>query len=245
MINNLPIRLDYYQYAIETWQKIFGEIDFSKINSIVDLCPGWAPKIEIALLRTNFSGRLIAIDKSKENTDCFNKLFAPFESKFKVTTLNIDLFKRMNKLTNLERSSDLVIANHIIDDLIMDIFFRKNNFFKKEEVFENPKRMKNIWDEILKHEEIFNEAKDKIKKIIDKTVNLDGYFLMTQYLGYQENLYGLKGVCIKCKSIAEEIKNDLIFKGNYKEERNKISKAFENFDNPYFQKNDIWMIRKN
>jgi len=231
--------LDYYQYAAETWQQIFKTIDFSKIHKIIDLCPGWSPKIEMALLKTSFDGELIIIDKSIENIYFFKKLFEPFNSNFKVKTINKNLSE------GCKHKCDLIVANHIIDDLLLDLFFCKNNLNSwNESFFEKPEMMEKIWVKILEDKTIFEEAKMMFRKILLKMVNSGGYVFIAQYLGYQENLYGLKKIYLKCKLLIEDIKKNLIMENYFIEDKQLIEDAFKTMADPYFLKTDVVCLRK-
>jgi hypothetical protein len=245
MTKDLPMRLDYYQYAAETWQQIFKEIDFSKIHKIIDLCPGWSPKIEMALLKTSFSGKLVFVDKSIKNINNFQELFEPFVCKFMIETDHIDLFKNKKYLSKINHDFDLVVANHIIDDLILDLFFDKHGLrFSDKNFFEKPALMRKTWKEILKDKKIFKEAEVMFKKMLLNIVKPGGYVLITQYLGYQENLYGLEEVYLKCKSLVENTKKNLIKEKIFKEDNILIKKAFLKMSNPYFPKTDITCLCK-
>jgi len=82
------------------------------------------------------------------------------------------------------------------------------------------------------------------KKILIKMVNSNGYVFIAQYLGYQENLYGLKSIYLRCKSLIENTKKNLIEEKYFIEEKQLIEKAFLNMTNPYFSQTDIICLRK-
>lgn len=241
MIKTIPIRLDYYQYCTETWENIFAQFDFRKIKSIIDFCPGWSPKLELALLNTNFSGTLYAIDKSADNLDIFRSLIDPFPKKFTLKCLNADIVNLGDGFANL--SADLILANHIVDDMLMAEFLKGSH--SEIELFENQTLMQQAWLKILKQESCFLEIENKLREIIAKRLNPGGYLLLAQYLGYQENLYGLKNVYKKCKYIVDNLERDLCRTGEFTRESKLIEEAFHKIKNPYFPKNDLLCLRKN
>jgi len=236
MIKTIPIRLDYYQSATETWRKILGKLNFRKLKTVIDLCPGWSPKLELALLETDFSGILYAVDKSKDNLNILKSLIGPFPKKFIVRYMHADILNLSKVFTNL--SADLILANHIVDDMLLDNHLKGNR--SNIELFENPVLLRKTWLEISD----FTGIKDGLKRILASKLNPGGYLLLAQYLGYQENLYKLWGAYKKCKGVVDSLKTDLLKTGEFVEEKGIITSAFLEIKNPYFPKDDILCLRK-
>jgi hypothetical protein len=241
MIKTIPIRLDYYQYCVETWEKIFEQLDFQKIKTIIDFCPGWSPKLGLALLKTNFSGILYAIDESHENLNLFKSLIDPFPKKFCIKYISADIMNPGNKFQNL--SADLILANHIIDDMALGHFLKGKN--SKIELFENAVFMKQTWLEILKKKNNFRMIASKLRNTFTKLLNPNGYLLIAQYMGYQESLYGLEKVYTRCSSVIENIKKDFYRTKEFAEKEEILTSAFLKIKNPYFPKKDIFCFKKN
>lgn len=241
MIKNIPIRIDYYQYCTETWEAIFKEIDFSHINSIIDLCLGWSPKLELALIKTGFEGSVIVVDKSEINLEYFNLLLEPFSKKFKVTPVCLDILN-MRQLDKKKLKGDLILANHIIDDLILNYFLKEPD--KEKDVFENMELMRQTWDKILSQNGLIEEVYSKFKEVLLTITKKDSCVLIAQYPGYQENLYGLNKAYEVCFELLIKLKKDLIRSKLYNDEEKTITPAFAKLKNPYFPERNIICIKR-
>ncbi len=240
MINNLPIRLDYYQYCAETWREIFLSFNLQKIRSIIDLCPGWSPKIELALLQTKFDGTIIAIDKSQEALDCFHTLIDPFPKKFQVRVVKANI---LDNSPNFDRKTDMVVANHIFDDLLIDYFLGKQGKTNIN-VFQDRKYFEEIWEDILKEKNIEEIIFDKLKDLFLQLVNKNGYFIVAQYFGYQEKLYNLEKAYYLCRKIMKRVVSEFTRKEISYLRPMLIKNAFLKMKNPYFPEDDVICLQK-
>lgn len=230
-----PIRLDYYQYCVETWIEIFKQIDFLKVETVVDLCLGWAPKIELALLKTGFKGKLYAVDKSQDNLKAFLSLIDPFEKQYQIILKQANILEKNNLFKN---KADIIVANHIIDDLILNYYLKEKNI-KEDDLFFNIDLLKKSWLEISKNEIVLNKVCNQLTDFIVKIVNPKGSIIISQYPGYQEKLYGLDEAYIISKKLLKKLKHDLLFKHGFQENKSFIEKSFYKSSFPYFNKENV------
>jgi hypothetical protein len=237
MNKNIPVRLDYYQYCIETWEKLLNSIDLRDKSKIIDLCSGWSPKLELALIKTNFKGDVFIIDESKENLQCLLALISPFNKNYKIKPVLADLLKESCSI-----HADVVLANHIMDDLLISLYLKKRNL--KINPFESMILMKKIWKEMLIDKESFNKIFYRLRNFLYSVTNKSGYILIAQYCGYQENLYGLCLASQACKKLAKRITDSLVDSGDFVEEKELIKNAFKYLKNPYFAEKDIICLRR-
>lgn len=169
------------------WQKLLSVIPSGDLKDIVDLCPGYTPKIELGFFFLGFKGKISVLDidkKSIKNLLRFMKLFSP---KFKLNMIVKNLFG-----SHLPKYK-IVLGNHIIDDLVVYYFCKKQKislkrFYAEEKVAEE------VWKKILsdrKHN--VDEVSEKILEIINLVTRKSGYVLLTQYKSYSEKLFGVEG----------------------------------------------------
>jgi hypothetical protein len=184
-MHNLPIRLDYYQYCVETWQEILARVDFSSIHTILDLCPGWAPKIELALLSTTFKGTVYAVDLNREHLSIFHKLIDPFIKSFAVKTLERDILK-INTMKENYRA-DLIIGNHVLDDILIMGYCESENV-PYAEMLTNPAINNNTWEYLARKTHLTQKITSKLTSFIDCTLSDGGTLLLSQYPSYPEKL---------------------------------------------------------
>lgn len=88
---------------------------------VIDLCPGWAPKIELALMQAGFRGRVVAIDRSEESLTMLQEFLAVLQPSFTVVPVVEDVMGAPERPSHTAR---LVVANHVVDDLLVDRWVR-------------------------------------------------------------------------------------------------------------------------
>lgn len=180
--DQLPIRYDYYLDNAQTWAHILNHMS-PLPPTITELLPGWAPKIPLALTKTNFQGQYHAIDLDSQNLSLLQSLTNPLIKKFtiKTTTQNI--------LTSPIAPSEYIIMNHAIDDLIL--YYCLNQGTTANNPFNDIEKLNQIWIHTqLSSAEIEYLANLLAQNIID-ALKPQGKLLIAQYPGYQEKLYQL------------------------------------------------------
>lgn len=237
MIQKIPIRFDYYQYAIETWVEIFKEFEFKDVKNITDLCMGWAPKVELALIKTNFEGRLIAIDNSKKNMKILLNLINQFNFKYSIKTKCLNI---LNPVKNIK--TDILVANHIIDDLFLYLFL--GNEKKVYDLFSQPENLKKIWLKIINDKNIYQKIYDGLREFILNTLVDSGLLIIAQYTGYQEKLYNLEFASNFCKKFLQKLNDDLINNYRFISIEKPLTSAFNNFQDPYFMKDEVFILKR-
>lgn len=237
---NLPIRFDYYQYCVETWKKIFARFSQKKLQTITDLCPGWSPKIEIALFRTNYSGIVNIIDKVPGHIDTLVTLVRSFPINFKLKPVVTDL---LGPIITKIPPADLVVANHIIDDLLIDLY-QKTKKTSHNNIFEDPDTYLEICQKIIKSPNLQDTIIHKLQNRLLHLINPSGYLLITQYQGYQEKLYSQNHLHQFYFETTRKLVQKLISQNHFSVNRKLITPAFKNLPNPYFQPSEIFCLQK-
>jgi hypothetical protein len=240
-MKKLPlVRLDYYQYCVETWIEILKLIPFSKIDSIVDICCGWAPKIELALLETDFTGTVFALDKSKDNLSILKSLIDPFPKKFRIRYLVKDIVKNSPK--PLPVKPDLIIGNHILDDLFIDYYCHKSRL-SRDNLYLDIEEMSYIWKKIISSKKVRDEVLDRVLSFFIQNLKPQGILILTQYTGYQERLYGKGEWARYCQETLKILKDQLLSDKIFRENNQEIF-LFNNIKNPYFTEENIIVLEK-
>ena len=143
-------------YKAWAWTCFLKENGFESRNGTVcELLPGPSLVVPLALCFLNGSERLVQFDKRPvEVQNLFPKLIIEKKS-FDIWTDNIDI-----------ASFDLIVGNHIIDDLMLDLFDGRDNSYRS---FYNDKfERKNAWKSIV--------ANNLVEKFVTQIANLiEGY----------------------------------------------------------------------
>jgi|TARA_Y100000310_G_scaffold345855_1_gene471478 hypothetical protein len=107
---------------IEKWTRILERLLLEKSAHVTDLLPGDDPKLEVALVDVNFRGILSLVDTSPEALSALTSFLEERSADYRVSAV------QSNALFSELPSSDLVVGNHILDDLISFEFCRRNGF---------------------------------------------------------------------------------------------------------------------
>jgi hypothetical protein len=209
---NVPERTrEYFIYfnsyfkAARTWARVLEKIDVHRFSEVADLCPGWAPKLELALFYLQYKGKLVLLDKdasSLEQNQSFIRLFNP---QYEVRSLVTDIFDLK------ESPGELVLANHLIDDLLLNLCAAEAGFDPLA-IYEREESMKNAWDLILgRRRYFFSKIVDELAQLFLRLVPKGGCLILTQYQAYVEKLLDLQQAAAFCKEVAlgvvERLKN--------------------------------------
>lgn len=238
-LRHIPMRLDYYLWCAETYREIFEVLKVQSYHTVIDLCPGWSPKIEMALLKTSFSGTVVAVDKSYTDLQYLLLLLTPFNPQFKIKLKQIDLNKEQYNL-----KGDIIIANHLIDDLLVDAYLSKTGTYELN-IFQNSTHLQSIWGKIIPDKRLHKKVTTLLVEILLESIQKQGYIIISQYEGYQEKLYGRRDITKICQSVMIEVKHLLLKTGKFVDYQNWISQRLNELKNPYFPASEIICLKAN
>ncbi len=179
------IYLELYCYNAQTWAKILKPLKIHRYKRIVDLCPGWTPKIELALFYLSYTGEVLILDKEADSSERVIKFMELFHPQYTIQKKEQDLFEP------IKESYEVVIANHIVDDLVLHYFAKKMDI-KPKDIYEKEGIFEDLWKKILrKKENHMQEILPILIEIFSKIVCKGGIVLLSQYKSYIENLLDL------------------------------------------------------
>ncbi len=207
----------YYQEGGKYWKKIFDLIAIKDKKTILDLLPGWAPKIAYGLIMSKYKGEYFALDKNKKFLSDLKTSAEFLLPKFKITKLHQNFLRSDSGL-----KADVVIANHIIDDLIMNIFFQDS-----EDIYKNETIYNKNWQWVLNNKnECETRLISELISKIDSFVADGGFLILNQYEGCIEKMFQQKKGAQFCIKLMHNLKEQLISDYNYIQEPrgNKIDK---------------------
>ena len=105
----------YFQQATQ-WHEFIKQMPLETMSSILDIGPGFSPKVELALKLAGFKGHLTVLDKSDSALIGLQDFLQMVDIPFELKVICDDLFAVKNIQFNL------VTANHLFDDLLMDAY---------------------------------------------------------------------------------------------------------------------------
>lgn len=226
----------YYRH-VQTWERILGVLQLNSIPQIIDLCPGWAPKLSLALWYAGYSGELLLLDKDEESMSALVQFMQIFKPRYRITPVCTDLLRNVPHL-----KAKLVLANHIADDMALELA-QKRFCYSVSELYETEGAFKKIWEDILDNpENLIDETAARLVNIMSTLVTDGGSAFFTQYTAYMERLLELDPVVTFSKKIVEKAVVMLCEMGFVREYK-LIEDAFEGFSG-VFASNDCWLIRR-
>lgn len=231
------VYLQGYHEIAQIWAKVLKPIITENTKCVLDLCPGWAPKIELALHNLAFSGTVqmwdVDLSSTKRAMD-YMKLFKP----------NYDLQQVGTNLLSGDSQikSDLIVANHIIDDLLLYKFCMRNKI-ELSSLYGSESLLIAATEGIITDKKIQKEISSRLVSVVDTTLSKGGFFVISQYAGLFEKANHLDNWILFCKEILDDIKTEL-FKKSYHDQSNVIYNSLQNSEEKYFFGEDIFCVMK-
>lgn len=228
--------LDFYCFMGKTWARVLKKININRYKQVVDLCPGYTPKVELALFYLGYKGEIMLLDQENSSTKQVEKFMQLFNPKYKIKRKKINLFG------DLKDKYQIIIGNHIIDDLVIDYFCKKTKI-KPSEVYEKEGKLVEVWKRIFADKKnITKNLVPKISKIFEKLMAKNGLILIAQYQSYIERMLDLKGVNSFNKNLLKEIAKTLCSK-NFTDETGTVKESLRGYKG-HFSANEIYVLKK-
>ena len=227
--------LDSYCLTGRTIAKILMKLDINRYDSVVDLCSGWAPKVTLALYYAHYKKEVVLIDKKKEYMDQLEKFMPLFYIKYKISKRPVDVFSKS------KNNYPFIIANHIIDDLIIEFYCRKHNI-DTSSVYESEQKLIEIWNQILKAKKTLTpEILEMFLQIFADITTKNGILIISQYQSLIEDLLNLSDVTKYCKEVMNKLKDLLTLHGF--SHMKDIPLVLENFQGAFNEK-ECFVLKK-
>jgi hypothetical protein len=178
--------LETYTQIAKDWSLVLNKIPIYKYKEIVDICPGFAPKVEIGLCYLNYKGKVLLLDNNLKSTKRLIKFIELFNPQFEMSSYSQDIFS-----LHKEQFS-FIIGNHIIDDLILSYFAQKSGTLLIN-LYEKERELITMWNKILENEEYnFEKITRKLSQIFLSLIRKNGYLCLSIYKSYVERMLDLE-----------------------------------------------------
>lgn len=164
-----------------TWAHLLRGLAIDNFTTAIDLCPGWAPKVELGLLLRRWRGHLTLLDRDLIAINRLRAFLETFFPPFSVTNLADDLYTTAIK-------ADLVLANHVVDDLLLDAFTPAQGV-----AYEDERALQAAHERLFKdRERALEELTPRISAALLSILNGRGAMVLVQYPSYVESLLPLE-----------------------------------------------------
>lgn len=195
--------IETYAKIGKTWSHILNKLPINKYDTVIDICPGYSPKVELALFYVKYKRKVIIVDKDTEAVNDLMKFMELFHPQFTIIPFIHDLF------LPTKNQFPFVIGNHIIDDMLLYYFAKKYKSTTKE-LYAKEEKFISMWNKILeKEKDNQNEIVSKLTQILTRLVSPDGYLCLSQYKSYTEKMLDLDQAYLFSKKVFNEIVENL------------------------------------
>lgn len=189
---NLPDRT--HQVTVEAefmasvgrlWARLLAPLGLERAGRAIDLGPGWAPKVELGLYYGGFKGHAVLINQDGNALETLGRFLRIFDLKYSLSTDQADLLSWQGE------PGDLVLANHLLDDLLIDDHCRRTGadaggLYARESAF------REAWEQILRQppgrERALVEA---LADAVARMTRPGGHAVFVQYPSYAERTLSL------------------------------------------------------
>jgi len=211
---------EYFErYMGRIFYNIINDNFKRKINTVVELGPGFKYKVACALQVMNFDGTIYVIDSNEEVLKYIKTKYEELLQYAKVVCIKAD-FKEAIK--QIPKDIDLFLCNHIFDDMVISKYLEGENL---KEAFDNDNESKYIltdaWRELstsIKLQSIKNEVVEDFKTFF-RNINVKFTIISNYKSGYYVNN----------KNFIEDLLTDIFAKMRklIKTDVKKLNKSFD------------------
>ena len=225
-----------YHRLARTWQQVLELLDIHSTQSILDICPGWAPKIEMALVYLGYKNRVHILDQDKSVMRICENFLNFFNPQFKVFCHPKNFFEHE------EQRTELVIANHVLDDLLLERYSHfsgqtLSEIYRSEASFVEvtakiPDWQKTHWPEVVK----------EIADALSRFVCSGGLLILSQYPSLSDQNLTQTLWPEYCFQIMVQVCNQLLGLG-FEDESNVYQQAIDSYADRYFPAASLRVLR--
>lgn len=210
------------------WKEIITKLNVPPTGTIIDLLPGSLPKIELALNQLRFQGTIHAIDldpQALKALDTHLSLISP------LSFIYVPHHTNLYQISNIK--ADLIIANHIIDDLLL-YEFSESVSQPLSKIYDSEKAFLEAISHITKNPPHPDDLSQKISTQLFKLSSSNCIIALNNYKGIIETGYQLDEWYQLCTSTLTRISNTLLEHGFIQVQ---LSKPTHHFDQLFILKN--------
>ncbi len=170
----------------DEWEWYLGQLYFKLIENMpkpkvaVELAPGFRYKIALALSELGFDGTLFVIDANKDVAE-----YIKFKYKQILPNAKIEcICKTFEKAIDvLPQNIDIFLANHVIDDLMLESYVNKSYYNQLLSNNKDRERYLSVWNNFSQDKKSIQEITNELNKTFVKLFNEKnvGKVILSQY----------------------------------------------------------------
>jgi hypothetical protein len=179
-----------YDFQGEMWSLLLKPLVTQETQNILDLCPGWAPKIELALWKSGYKNNVYLLDTELNSIESIIRYMHMLKADLKIIT-TVGNFFTSPSIPKM----DIVVANHIIDDLLLNEYCATHNQTLAQ-LYASEEKLLAAVSDICQHDKSHQSdyQKEFALKISTQLVSFlkpSSHLVLTQYAGLFEKAHQL------------------------------------------------------
>jgi hypothetical protein len=203
--------MESYCLTGKTIARLLSCIPLHTYDTVVDFCSGWAPKVALAFFYQQYEGKVVIMDKNRSNLLQLKKFMSLFHPRYNIVPYVADIWNYQTML-----SYPLVIANHVLDDLLLE-FFAKKEKVNIQSLYDDEQLLVSLWNTIIKNKKnIVSKYLGFLQKVFSHLVRKKGILILSQYQSMIEHLLSLDQVTIFNKHIMKLLITQMKRTGKWK-----------------------------
>ena len=190
-----------------TWSALLAPLQLTPADTVVDLCPGPVPKVELGLFYAGFAGRVVVVDADARALGALAAYLALFDPKFTVVPAVHDL------LTEPLPTARVVVANHVLDDLALGWGATRAGLTLGD-VYASEENLRTVWRGLLASSvELLDALGPAVGSAFASAVAPGGTLVTCQYAGYIERSLRMPEVTALMQALQARVAHEVMARG--------------------------------
>jgi hypothetical protein len=190
------------------WTPALQALGVERAASVLDLCPGFAPKLELALHYAGCEGRVLLVDKERATLDELLTLISAFGVRFSAEPRVLDVERERPP------RAPFIAANHVLDDIAMNRGASLLGVALRA-VYEREELLRALWSRVLAEGSAVQAyVLESIVSLFDECLEPDRVFVYAQYPSDAERMLGPADVTAFNARLASDVLAALVARGH-------------------------------
>jgi Methyltransferase small domain len=184
--------LSFFFSIGKIWQALFSELEEVPFKKVLDIGPGYFPKVELGLYYSGYSGAVTLLDQDPRATESAEKFLNFFKCSFLARTIHKSI------LDEHSDKYDLIVANHFLDDYALACHC-KDRGIDIGEAYQSEKLYRAVWNDIERNlEGVLSGVRDLAIRFIQLLLP-GGSVLLLDYTSFSHRALELEVIprCVK------------------------------------------------
>jgi hypothetical protein len=198
--------LTFFFSVGKVWETLLGKLKKSTIRSVLDIGPGYFPKVELGLYYSGYKGAVTLLDQDCRATESAEKFLTFFNCPFSVRCCHTSI------LSAPRATYDLIVANHFLDDFGLASHCSDQHIDIKE-AYLSEKIYQSLWNDIARNPASALAETEKLAATFSRLLAVGGTVLLLDYTSFSHRAMGLTAIPTFVKKMKRKLLSELSRQG--------------------------------